>query len=220
MIKFLMSFLALFIFSGSVSADVYKYTAADGSVHYTDTPPNKKYKRIIRTKIIVRVRNKKPKNLSSGSMNLVSIKGAKRGKYYKKSKMSRSSKVNKQKYAHYIAAAARKYNVDVNLVHAVIRAESAYNSGAVSPVGAGGLMQLMPATARRFGVTNRYDPKQSIDGGTHYLQWLLKKFKGNIRLAVAGYNAGEGAVMKYNYTIPPYKETQNYVKKVMSYYGR
>jgi soluble lytic murein transglycosylase-like protein len=134
--------------------------------------------------------------------------------------MSNSAKANKRKYSAYIAASARKYNVDERLVHAVILAESAYNPNARSPVGAVGLMQLMPATARRFGVTNRRDPRQSIDGGTHYLKILLKMFNNSKRLAVAGYNAGEGAVIKYKRTVPPYRETQNYVKKVLASYYR
>lgn len=209
MIKFLISFLMAFIFSGSVLADVYKYTSPDGKVHYTDTPPNKKYKRIIRTKVVVRVRNK-----GSRFSNLGNLGNFKKGNY----KISRYAKLNKKKYSPLVAAAAKKYNVSEKLVHAVILAESAYNPNAVSSAGAVGLMQLMPATAKRYGVTNRNDPKQSINGGTRYLKFLLKTFNSNLSLAVAGYNAGEGAVMKYNNSIPPYKETRNYVKKVLSFY--
>ena len=107
--------------------------------------------------------------------------------------------------------------VDPALVHAVIKAESNYNHLAVSHANAQGLMQLIPATAERFNVKDSFNPSQNVTGGTKYLRWLLKRFKGNMRLALAGYNAGEGAVDKYN-GIPPYKETRNYVKKVMRFY--
>ncbi|MDQ7089885.1 MAG: lytic transglycosylase domain-containing protein [Methylococcales bacterium] len=221
MIKLLMVFLVAFIFSEFANADVYKYKDKSGKIHYTDSPPNKNYKRIIRTKVVVRLRNN---DNTLGRLSSFSKKGfSKKGSLSRKekarySRISHSAKANRKKYSHFIANAAKKYNVDQKLVHAVILAESAYNPNAVSPVGAVGLMQLMPATARRFGVTNRNDPQQSIDGGTHYLKILLKMFNSNMRLAVAGYNAGEGAVRKYNNTIPPYKETRNYVKKVLAYY--
>jgi soluble lytic murein transglycosylase-like protein len=116
----------------------------------------------------------------------------------------------------FVKQSSTKYNVPENLVHSVIKAESGYNTKAISPVGAGGLMQLMPDTARRFGVSNRFDAKQNIDGGTHYLRVLLDMFDGDTKLAVAGYNAGEGSVIKYGYKIPPYRETQEYVKKVIA----
>lgn len=115
-----------------------------------------------------------------------------------------------------VSISSSKYGVDPNLVHAVIKQESGGNPKAVSPVGAGGIMQLMPQTAKRFGVTNRFDPAENIDGGVHYLKVLLDMFKGNVKLAVAGYNAGEKAVIKYGYSVPPYAETQNYVKKVLA----
>ncbi len=125
-------------------------------------------------------------------------------------------------YAHYdkiILDASKKYHVDAALIHAVIKQESCYDRFAVSPAGAEGLMQLMPATAKRFSVSNSFIAKQNISAGTKYLAWLLKRFKGNVRFALAGYNAGEGKVDRYK-GIPPYKETRNYVKKVMAnYYG-
>lgn len=116
-----------------------------------------------------------------------------------------------------IAQVAQDTQVDLNLLHAVILAESAYNPNALSPKGAMGLMQLMPATAKRFGVENAWDPSQNIEGGARYLDFLLDRFDGDRELAVAAYNAGEGAVDKYG-GIPPYKETQGYVKKVMNFY--
>ncbi|GAB2522432.1 lytic transglycosylase domain-containing protein [Lysobacter humi (ex Lee et al. 2017)] len=119
----------------------------------------------------------------------------------------------KDAYRQEIAAAASRHGVDEAIVRAIIHAESAYNPNALSRVGAQGLMQLMPATARRFGVRNAFDPVQNIDGGVQYLAWLLKRFNGNLTLAAAGYNAGEGAVDKYR-GVPPYNETQRYVQRV------
>jgi len=173
----------------AVKADVYKRTGADGRVYYTDAPRKGfKYKRIIRTV---------PKGYAGAFNNLSE---------------------NKKKYTSIIAKAAAKYKVDEKLLHAVIQTESAYNAKAISSAGAVGLMQLMPATAKRYGVSNRKSALQNIDGGTHYIKDLLKMFNSNIKLVLASYNAGEGAVKKYHNSIPPYPETQNYVKKVLKLY--
>lgn len=114
--------------------------------------------------------------------------------------------------------AAEKYDVPVNLLKAVAKAESNFRSDATSSCGAMGIMQLMPGTAKGLGVTDAYDPEQNIMGGAKYLSKLLNEFDGNTELAVAGYNAGAGNVNKYG-GIPPFTETQNYVKKVMGYYN-
>jgi soluble lytic murein transglycosylase-like protein len=113
-----------------------------------------------------------------------------------------------------------QYSVDPYLIYCLMSQESSFSSRALSPKGAQGLMQLMPDTAARYGVTNPYDVAQSIRGGTQYLKDLLKMFNGRVDLALAGYNAGEGAVMKYGYTIPPYSETRNYVKLILMRYGK
>jgi soluble lytic murein transglycosylase-like protein len=113
-----------------------------------------------------------------------------------------------------------KYNVDPLLIYAQMNQESRFKQSAVSYKGASGLMQLMPDTARRFGVTNIFDKRQNIDAGVKYMRWLLNKFGGDVRLALAGYNAGEGAVMKYGNAIPPYRETQDYVKRITSHYSQ
>ncbi len=122
-------------------------------------------------------------------------------------------RLNTTAYNDEISAASRRYGVDEAVVRAIIHAESAFNPRALSRVGAQGLMQLMPATARRFGVGDAFDAAQNIRGGVQYLAWLLKRFDGNVRLAAAGYNAGEGAVDKYK-GVPPYAETQRYVERV------
>ncbi len=112
-----------------------------------------------------------------------------------------------------------KQGVDPRFIHAVIWQESKYQTHARSHAGAQGLMQLIPATAKRFGCEHPDDPEENITAGTKYLGWLLKRFSGNVQLALAGYNAGEGSVDKYD-GIPPYSETQNYVKIISQRYGK
>jgi soluble lytic murein transglycosylase-like protein len=114
----------------------------------------------------------------------------------------------------------RKYGVDPYLVYCLMSQESRFTKSATSPKGAQGLMQLMPGTAARYGVTNSYDVEQSIMGGTRYLRDLLQMFNGRIDLALAGYNAGENAVIKHGYTVPPYDETRNYVRLIIARYGK
>lgn len=186
----LFSTLQLLVGSSSVWADIYKYTAPDGQVYYTDEPQHKKYKLIIRTR---------PKSYNVAYKHL---------------------KKNKKKYSPIIQEAATKHGIDPKLVHAVIHAESAYDAKAISSAGAVGLMQLMPATARQYGAQNRKDPKQNIFAGTRYLKYLLGLFNNDLALSVAAYNAGENAVKKYHNQIPPYAETQQYVKKVLQLYKK
>lgn len=123
-------------------------------------------------------------------------------------------------YAPYVADAASEVGVDRALIHAVITAESGYNASAVSRAGAMGLMQLMPGTAKRYRVVDAYDPEQNIRGGARYLRDLLEMFDGDVALALAAYNAGENAVLKYGRQVPPYKETRAYVPKVLKLYDR
>ncbi|HZH89514.1 MAG TPA: lytic transglycosylase domain-containing protein [Pyrinomonadaceae bacterium] len=113
-----------------------------------------------------------------------------------------------------------RYGVDPYLIFCVMEQESHFNAGAVSPVGARGLMQLMPGTAARFGVSRIHDPAQNIAGGTRFLKLLLGKFNGRVELVLASYNAGEGAVVKYGHRVPPYRETRNYVRRISDRYGR
>jgi hypothetical protein len=121
--------------------------------------------------------------------------------------------LNTAAYSSEIHSAALKYGVEEAIVRAIIHAESAYRPNAISRAGARGLMQLIPATASRFGVADAFDPAQNIKGGVQYLAWLLKRYNSNLTLAAAGYNAGEGAVDKYG-GVPPYAETQRYVQRV------
>jgi soluble lytic murein transglycosylase-like protein len=115
---------------------------------------------------------------------------------------------------------SRTYGLESALLHAVISVESRYNPKAVSRKGAVGLMQLMPQTAKRYGVADAFDPRQNLDGGAQYLKDLLRMFNNNLSLALAAYNAGEQAVMKHGNRIPPYGETQRYVPLVLDFYKR
>jgi soluble lytic murein transglycosylase-like protein len=117
-----------------------------------------------------------------------------------------------------LVEAGAEHGVEPLLLYSVMRQESAFDTQAVSHKGARGLMQLMPATAARFGVKNIHDPEQNIHGAAQYLRFLLDTFDGDVRLALAGYNAGEGAVKKYGYSVPPYPETINYVRKITRRY--
>lgn len=177
-----------------VQGQVYSYIK-DGVRHYSSKPP-----RGVASASAIRT-------IKYSFMESCYACGAKPGVNFG------SVRLNKNAYSNEISAAARDFGVDEAIVRAIIHAESAYNPNALSRVGAQGLMQLMPATARRFGVSNAFDASQNIRGGVKYLAWLLKRFNGNLTLAAAGYNAGEGAVDKYK-GVPPYSETQRYVQRV------
>lgn len=188
----------LFGLSSQAIADIYKYVDKYGRVILTDKPKHDGYKKLVKT--------------WKGWVEGASTNSS----WYQ----SGQWKVNQQKYDSKIKSAAKRHKLPHTLIHAVITAESSYNPNAVSKAGAVGLMQLMPATAQRFGVTDRRDPLESINGGSRYLRLLLDMFDNNLTLAVAAYNAGENAVKKYGNKVPPYKETQGYVKKVLQYYQK
>ncbi|WP_291523605.1 lytic transglycosylase domain-containing protein [Acidithiobacillus sp.] len=180
----------LFLCGSTAEANIYAYTDSSGVVHLTNVPAgNDKYRMVMRTpKMAVAVAR---------------------------------ADFNRLARAHYqalIQAAASRYGVSPALINAVISAESGYNAGAVSPKGAIGLMQLIPATADRFGVANSFSPADNINGGTAYLAHLLRVFSGDLKLAVAAYNAGSKAVIRAGYHIPPFTETQAYVPRVLAYY--
>lgn len=134
-------------------------------------------------------------------------------------KLSRVAANFRRKIAPFVNETAKKYGMEPEFIHAIISAESAYRPNATSSAGAMGLMQLMPFTAERFGVSNAYNPEKNVNAGTKYLRELYDEF-GSLELAAAGYNAGEGAVRKYHNSIPPFKETQAYVPRVMAFYRR
>jgi soluble lytic murein transglycosylase-like protein len=180
----------------SASADIFSFKDERGVVHFTNIAGmDGRYR-------LVRKEDGSPINPSSTYA----------------AKVFMPSQEDIQKYANIIQTASKAYGVEPSLVHAVISAESAYNQYAVSRTGAMGLMQLMPETARRYGVQNMMDPTENIHGGVRYLADLLTLFKGRIDLVVAAYNAGENAVIRYGHKIPPYAETRHYVPRVLGFY--
>lgn len=189
--------------------DVFKYVDKEGKIYFTDSPLEDSDYRLEWK------RNAK-KFIDDNDKRLVAM-GRRKPHGPTKGVPPKRLSVRRNLYANLIERTARQFNLHPELLHAVIRAESAYNPNAVSPAGAIGLMQLMPATAARYGVSDIYDPAQNIRGGARYLRFLLDLFKNDLRLALAGYNAGENAVAKYGNQIPPYKETQNYVRKVLQF---
>lgn len=181
-------------------ADIYAFKDADGTLHFSNVPQDKRYALLMRTPKEAPARAD-----SSAPAGERSVRPA-----------PAIDPQLRARVAGLIDDTARTLNMDAALLHAVIAVESGYNPSAVSPKGAIGLMQLMPATARRYGVADPYDPAQNIRGGAQYLRDLMSRFDNDLKLTLAAYNAGEQAVARYGNTIPPYKETLNYVPRVMS----
>ncbi len=179
----------------TVQAEIFKYLGSDGSVIFTDKPMKGNYRLVWRSG-----RDKKRSNRSR----------------YNLEKMRQ----NKAKVSPYIDDIAKQYHLHPGLLHAIVLVESGYDPRALSRKGAQGLMQLMPSTAHRYGVDDSYDPQQNLRGGAQYLKDLLQLFEFDIKLALAAYNAGENAVIKYGKQIPPYPETENYVRKVLEAFDK
>ncbi|WP_024303652.1 lytic transglycosylase domain-containing protein [Pseudogulbenkiania sp. MAI-1] len=189
----------------SVRADIYAFKDSDGTLHFSNIPQDKRYTLLMRT----------PKEPLAGETAAADSSAP--------ASERRGPAIDPQLRAQLnglIEETARSLNMDPALLHAVIAVESGYNPRAVSPKGAMGLMQLMPATAKRYGVTDPYDPAQNIRAGAQYLRDLMGRFDNDLKLTLAAYNAGELAVARHGNTIPPYKETLNYVPRVMSGYAR
>jgi soluble lytic murein transglycosylase-like protein len=184
--------LASLALVGPAGASTYRFVDEAGTVHYTNAPDNPRYRQVPGF----------PKGRPPVTLNARSV-----------SPRTRAT----QPYAELIREAADRHRVDARLVEAVVTAESAGNPRAVSRKGARGLMQLMPQRAALLGVRDSFDPRQNIEGGTRHLRDLLERYRGNLTLALAAYNAGEDAVRTYS-GIPPYAETQEYVRRVRALY--
>jgi soluble lytic murein transglycosylase-like protein len=188
---------SLIVFAGHqpARADVYKFTDENGMVHYTNVKP------VGQSKVKTFSFPCYASDIKCNQMDWENIP------------------LNRNAFAHEIQAAAEVFTVDASLIRAIIHAESAYHADALSPKGAQGLMQLMPATQQELEVEDVFDPLSNIEGGTLYLSRLLNRFDQDVSLAAAAYNAGPGAVSKYG-GIPPYKETREYVRRVKILYRR
>lgn len=188
-------FIAGLMLPPGLFADIYSYVDANGVVHFSNAPSDTRYEYFspeavpIHPKKVVVYRS--PNRYPAG---------------------------NPGDYEDIIKAAAKTHNIDSGLIKAVIQAESAFNPNAVSPKGAMGLMQLMPETSLDVGVSDPFDPRENVMGGTRYLKQLLARYDSDLSLCLAAYNAGPGAVEKYK-CIPPYRETEDYVRKVLGFYS-
>ncbi|HXU92886.1 MAG TPA: lytic transglycosylase domain-containing protein [Gallionella sp.] len=175
-----------------VWANIYTFVADDGSVNLSNIPTDGRYKVLVKGQDEVALD-------TNGTQDVLS---------------------RKPQYDRLVDEVARTYGLDSALLHAVISVESRYSPNAVSKKGAAGLMQLMPVTAKRYGVADALDPVQNLHGGAKCLRDLLKKFNNDVSLALAAYNAGENAVVRSGYRIPPYRETVAYVPKVLGFYRK
>jgi soluble lytic murein transglycosylase-like protein len=186
--------IALVLVSGAfffepAQAGIYTFTDANGVMHFTNVPSTPRYA------------------------------GMKRVAYMPElAATRRAHPVDPNRFSPLVEKAAREHQIDQALLRAVIAVESGYDPNAVSHKGAVGLMQLMPQTARRYGVRNMYDPAQNIQGGARYLRDLMGKFNNDLPLVLAAYNAGEDAIAQHGNRIPPYRETRSYVPRVLSFY--
>jgi hypothetical protein len=177
-------------------AEIYWFTDGNGVMHFTNVPTDRRY------------------------VPFTGFDSEGSNKTGARTHGLRAELPGKVRYEAVIETVAQTYALESALIHAVISAESAYNAVAVSKKGAVGLMQLMPETAQRYGVADRFDPVQNLHGGARYLSDLLRMFDGRLSLALAAYNAGENSVVKHGYQIPPYAETRMYVPKVLELYRK
>jgi len=175
-----------------VLAAVYTFTDANGVIHFTNVPSDPRYAGMARAPY--------------------------RAPAYNPVKTSSEYRAASNRYAPLVQKAAREHSIDQALLQAMIATESGFDPRAVSRKGAVGLMQLMPETARRYGVRNPYDPADNIRGGAKYLRDLMRKFNNDLSLTLAAYNAGEDAIVQYGNRIPPYRETLDYVPRVLTLY--
>jgi soluble lytic murein transglycosylase-like protein len=183
--------VCLFFLTTPSSAGIYRFVDEKGVVHFTNCPRDPKFKLYIRE-------NKEDVGNDNHSSSFRYIKDS-------------------NQYDSLISEFSKKYQVDFALIKAIIRTESGFNPMAVSRKGAKGLMQLMPETALRMNVSNIFNPRENIDGGVRYFKYLLSLFNDDLRLSLAAYNAGENVVAELR-SIPPYRETADYVRRVLSYY--
>lgn len=178
-------------------ADIYVYTADDGTVSLSNVPTDERYT------VLIAAPEQTPAAPPAAAV-----------------RTGQSGLARKAGYDQVVDEVSRAYGLESALLHAVISVESRYDPKAVSRKGAAGLMQLMPQTAKRYGVADAFDPRQNLDGGARYLRDLLRMFNDNQSLALAAYNAGEHAVTKHGNRIPPYRETLHYVPRVLEFYQR
>jgi soluble lytic murein transglycosylase-like protein len=189
-------FLFAMLVSGIAQADIFGYTDDAGMLVLSDVKQDNRYALLLQSE------------LRKNPVLAVPLVGG------------RINWANQKRYAPMVAQAAQAYQVDEALLHAVISTESGYEPGAISRKGAIGLMQVMPNTGKRYGASNLHDPRQNVNAGARYLRDLLHQFDNDLPLVLAAYNAGENAVLRYGRHIPPYRETTQYVPRVLALYKK
>ncbi len=205
MISFARHILALIAFLTSLAvnahADIYQFVDENGVVHFTNVPGER-----VKKNVKVHAEAREPVSSSAPARPAPPAAG------------NQHTEDIPVSYVNIINSACSRFGVDPSLVHAIVKVESDFNPFAISRKGAMGLMQLMPQTASTMNVRNTFSPHENIEGGVKYLRYLLDRYEGNLALSLAAYNSGETAVKKWG-TIPPFKETQDYVKKIMQIYN-
>lgn len=208
---------ALLAAAAPTGADVYSFVEEDGTVRFSNQPDDPRYKLYLREPAEYKLRDTKEfRNLRNpGDFRL-------RAPWGKRPDLLENPALQGKPFQEHVIVAAKTTQLDPALIHAVITAESNYNPNAVSEKGAVGLMQLMPDTARRYGVKAKEikHPEKNIAAGAQYLADLIRMFDGDLKLALAGYNAGENVVLRYGRKVPPYAETQSYVPRVLRVYDQ
>lgn len=201
-------FRAVFVFAllaaAPVRADIYGFVDERGVAHLSNVPLDQRY--------YLYKKERTETAFPGSSLVIINVPGA------TPRRATRINPVQRKQFASLVATVAKEHGLDPALLHAVISVESGYNPKARSPKGAAGLMQLMPETARRYQVSDIWDPRQNMSGGARYLRDLLALFNNNVGLALAAYNAGETAVIENGNRIPPYAETRSYVPRVLQHY--
>jgi len=195
--------LFLLCISIPAKADLYGFVDGNGRAHVSNTKLDSRYTLF-----------KKESSKTNFDNGLASLQRS----VLPSSKIAILYRAAHKQYDPLIIKIAKQWNIEPSLLHAVISVESGYDANAISPKGAVGLMQILPATANRFGITNLFDPAQNLHAGARYLAYLLRFFDNNLELVLAAYNAGENSVLRHGNAIPPFKETQQYVPKVLEFY--
>jgi soluble lytic murein transglycosylase-like protein len=192
------------LLSAPAFSDIYGYVDERGVTHFSNVPLDHRY-------YLFR-KERRSETLPGSNLVILNVPQA------LPRRTIRINPARRRQFTPLVAEIARDHQLSPALLHAIITVESGYNPRARSPKGASGLMQLMPETAKRYSVTNIWDPRQNVDGGARYLRDLLKLFKNDLGLALAAYNAGENAVIQHGNRIPPFRETRDYVPRVMQHY--
>jgi len=190
--------------AGPACADIYGFVDKDGVTHFSNAPLDRRY--------YLYKKDSKDAKVPGSKLVVTNVP------YSPPRRTIQVDPEHRKEFGSMVSLAAKLHGLDPALLHAVVTVESGYNPKAISRKGAVGLMQLMPATAKRYSVSDIWDPKQNLNGGASYLRDLLSMFNNNLSLALAAYNAGEGAVIQHGNRIPPYAETRTYVPRVLQHY--